>query len=372
MDKKITEMTIVLGLLGIILVSVLNSFDISIIIKNSIGILIICTIQLFRNLYYNSLKYLISIELLITLVLSYFNIEAIIAILPILLFDMLSKYINIFYIILANIVLIFIITNNNVIFFLFYVVVVNLYFYEYKNLFNNIEELKKSNRLIREDNRQLNKKLTNIDKYIEQNQLVVSLKERNYISQKMHDSLGHRITSSLMQLEVTKEIMNSDVDASKKHLINAMNNLKEGMDEIRSFLKNIKPREKVIGIEDIKKDVLKFQANTSIKTIFNVSGNLDKLRNKHWVVIQANIQEALTNCGKYSKATKVEISIVGYYKMVRVEIRDNGIGCPKIHKSLGLLGMEERINTINSKINFYNDKGFVINMIIIMEENNEH
>lgn len=367
-----TEMTIVLGILGIIVVSSLNSFDINIIIKNSIGILIICIMQLFSNLYYNTLKYLISIELLISLFFLYFDIEAIIAILPILLFALLSKYINIFYIVIANILLIFAIANNYMFIGLLHVVVVNLYLYEYKNLFESIEELKKINRLTREDNRELNKKLTNIDKYIEQNQLVISLKERNYISQKMHDSLGHRITSSLMQLEVTKEIMDSDIVASKKHLINAMNNLKEGMDEIRIFLKKIKPREKVVGIEDIKRDIFRFQANTGIKTVFKVTGNLDNLRNKHWTVIQANIKEALTNCGKYSMATKVDISIAGYSKIVRIEIRDNGIGCPKIHKSLGLLGMEERTNTINSKINFYNDKGFVINMIIMMEGNNEH
>lgn len=48
----------------------------------------------------------------------------------------------------------------------------------------------------------------------------------------------------------------------------------------------------------------------------------------------------------------------------RVEIRDNGRGVEKLSKGLGLRGIEERLEEINGRVEYYNDNGFVVNMII--------
>ena len=129
------------------------------------------------------------------------------------------------------------------------------------------------------------------------------------------------------------------------------------------MLNHIKPKEKVIGIEDIKESILKFKFNTMIKTILNIKGDIEKLSLSEMVVIQENIKEALTNASKYSDASEVRINIFVFNKFARVEVRDNGVGCKVIKKSLGLSGMEKRLIDIGGNLECFNDNGFVVNMI---------
>lgn len=183
------------------------------------------------------------------------------------------------------------------------------------------------------------------------------------MAQKLHDHLGHRITSSLMQLEVTKETIDLDKEMSKKYLNTAMDNLRTGMDEIRKMLKGVKPREKVLGVEDIKEHILKFQYSSRIRTNLKIEGDLEKITIKLWIIIEENLKEALTNIAKYSEANLVTISILVYNKILRVEVRDNGKGSDFKTIGLGLKGIRERVERENGRVECFNDEGFVINMV---------
>ena len=203
-----------------------------------------------------------------------------------------------------------------------------------------------------------------MEKYLDQNNIITVLKERNFIAQKLHDHLGHRITSSIMQLEVTKEMIGNNDEIAKKYLDTAMSNLREGMEEIRDFLRQVKPGQSVIGIETIKELVLKFQYATGIETVFLCDGDTSAIRLMELKIIEENIKEALTNAAKYSNATKITVSILVFNMFYRVEIRDNGNGAEKLSKGLGLRGIEERLEEINGRVEYYNDNGFVVNMVI--------
>jgi signal transduction histidine kinase len=170
-----------------------------------------------------------------------------------------------------------------------------------------------------------------------------------------------------MQLEVTKETLGKNDELANKYLITAMDNLREGMDEIRDVLTSVKPRDKVMGIENIKEQLLKFEYSTDMRTSFNIEGDTDKLILKVWMVIQDNLNEALTNAAKYSMANEIKLSIFIYNKIARIEFRDNGKGYEKLNKGLGLRGIEERVQSLGGRVQYYNDKGFVINMIFNLE-----
>ena len=48
------------------------------------------------------------------------------------------------------------------------------------------------------------------------------------------------------------------------------------------------------------------------------------------------------------------------------------IGAEKLSKGLGLRGIEERLEEINGRVEYYNDNGFVVNMVINKGRQNEH
>ncbi|MFQ7002150.1 MAG: sensor histidine kinase [Clostridium sp.] len=147
-----------------------------------------------------------------------------------------------------------------------------------------------------------------------------------------------------------------------------MENLRVGMEEIRTVLRNVKPKDRTITIENIKKLLLEFQYNSGIKTHFHLEGEVEKLGVKRLIVIEENIKEALTNTLKYSKASQINVSILIYNKVARIEIKDNGQGSSNIKKGLGLIGMEERLEKINGNMKIDGSDGFTLNMILNLED----
>ncbi|SFU35477.1 Signal transduction histidine kinase [Clostridium sp. DSM 8431] len=272
---------------------------------------------------------------------------------------------------IINFIVIITVISSNFTFFkepisneIIYTILLYLYLFEAESKFKDKIELKRLNKLQGLQKDMLQEKVVNIRKYMEQKDITAALKERNYMAQKIHDHMGHRVTSAIMQLEVVKETMGKSNEISMKYLLTAMDSLRCGMDEVREFLRNSKPGEGVVSLEEIKKDLLSFQYSTNIKTHIEIKGDIKRFKTSQIAVIQDNLREALTNASKYSKASNLYFSINVYNKFARIGIRDDGRGSSDITKSLGLMGMEERIEAINGKIQFYNDEGFVINMII--------
>jgi signal transduction histidine kinase len=72
------------------------------------------------------------------------------------------------------------------------------------------------------------------------------------------------------------------------------------------------------------------------------------------------VQEALTNIGKYAKASKVLVSVHGYPTHVAVQVRDDGEGFdpatvrPTSH---GLSGMRHRVESAGGRLSITSRPG---------------
>lgn len=257
-----------------------------------------------------------------------------------------------------------IISKESIAIFSLYSLIVYLYMDSLYKRESSEKDLKSNYKIEREENHKLVEKLAYMDNYRKHTNTMAQINERNYIAQSLHDKLGHSVTSSIMQLQVSKAMMDKDKKLSMEYLNSAIENLSEGMDDIRLVLRNLKPQEEIIGIESIKTLLAEFQNNSNIFTEIKVSGDIGKIDSNYWIVIEDNLKEALTNAYKYSSATKIEMNIEVYNKFLRIDINDNGKGCEKVFKGLGLRGMEERIKTIDGTISFSSGEGFSVSMII--------
>lgn len=339
------------------------------IILNIVFIISINLLQILKNIKNINFKIVTIVQLLgICLWFISLDNKSLMLLLPITLFELINEYVWLYSNIFLSYLISIFIFKENLVYVLIYILIVNLYLYEIKRNEESIYKLKSIYKQVRDEKFLIERKVDNFNKYLEQNEVVVSLRERNFMAQKVHDHLGHKIASSIMQLEVTKETLGKDNELSKKYLVSAIENLRTGMEEIRQVLRNIKPEERSTTLEDIKDRLLKFQYDTGIKVNFKTQGNTTKLNIRVLTVIEENLNEALTNILKYSKASKVDISIYIYNKIIRVEVKDNGIGCSKLNKGLGIKGMEERMGRINGRIEIDNDYGFRINMIFSLED----
>ncbi|MCB2357027.1 sensor histidine kinase [Clostridium estertheticum] len=226
-----------------------------------------------------------------------------------------------------------------------------------------IEKLTICNDSLKEKNYKLRAKLNDQIEYKKQIIYTSQLKERNNIAQEIHDKLGHSISGSLMQLEAAKLLVDKDSSKSKLIIQNIINVLREGMESIRFTLKNIKPEVEQLGINKVKLLVDEFKNKGKINAKLYYSNELDKITYIEWKVICDNIQEVFTNIIKYSQANNVKVNVEVLNTLIKVEIKDDGIGCFRIEKGLGLSGIEERTMNLNGKVIFDGYSGFSVIML---------
>lgn len=210
----------------------------------------------------------------------------------------------------------------------------------------------------------LTKTLNENTAYIRQSEYTYKLEERNRISQEIHDKIGHSLTGAMFQMEAAKRLMEIDKQKATELLQNAINISKDGIESIRMTLKNMKPPTEQVGIHQLKLIIDQFNNKQQIKAVLTSEGNLEIIAPIQWKIIHENVTEALTNTMKYSRATQVSIDIKILNKIIRAEVKDNGVGTEKIKKGLGIIGMEERTASVNGKIIVDSSHGFSVTMLL--------
>lgn len=244
-----------------------------------------------------------------------------------------------------------------------------IYILVYKS-YKKIENLKNQNDELRKSIYSLYNKIDKSIEHEKQVRYTAQLEERNKISQKIHDSIGHAISGSLMQLEAAKVLMDKDKDHAQKLMQNVIDVLRDGLESIRIALRDIKPPVEQMGINRVKLIVDEFMVKSHIETSLICKGSLDKITYAQWNIIVENLKEALTNVLRYAKASKVTVSIEVLNKFIKTQIKDNGIGSYTIKKGLGLMGIEERSESMGGKVIIDGSMGFTVIFLLPLEEGN--
>lgn len=210
----------------------------------------------------------------------------------------------------------------------------------------------------------LNNKLIKEKDMQEQILHTARLEERNEISIRLHDKIGHTISGTLLQLEAAKIIFDVDPKKSISILDSCINNLREGMDDIRAVLRNIRPKEEELGINRIKKILDEKIKGTNIKGKVKYEGDLEKISFKIWLLFIQVTTEITTNSIKYSNCDLIAINLEVLKKFIKLEIKDNGIGCQNIKKGIGISSIEERVENLGGKLILNGDEGFSVIILI--------
>ena len=190
------------------------------------------------------------------------------------------------------------------------------------------------------------------------------LEERNRIAQKLHDELGHTLSGSTMQLEAIQLILDKDPAKAKEMLAQVTKGLREGTDEIRQILKNIKPESASLNISNIRVLASNAQERAGIKTEVIYDTSIADISQNQWQVITANIREAMTNMMKHSNATRATIQFERLNRLFKVTVKDNGKGCAHVESGLGIAGMEERCAQIGGQLVVDGSHGFSVILLL--------
>lgn len=192
------------------------------------------------------------------------------------------------------------------------------------------------------------------------------LDEKAKLAQTLHDQLGHSINGSIYQLEATKVLLEQKPDNAKERIQAVIDQLREGMDEIRAILRNEKPQKYKLAMIQLQQ-LCEECSKSSVKAELDIKGDLADVPDRYLEILLDNLFEGVTNALKYSKCTRINLMIHVMNQMVRCSISDNGVGCSDFVDGMGIAGMRRRMRNINGVLDFETTMGFTINMLLPLE-----
>jgi signal transduction histidine kinase len=184
-------------------------------------------------------------------------------------------------------------------------------------------------------------------------------KERNRMAREIHDGLGHYLTTVHMQIQAARAIMKSDMNRADMALKTAQNVTKEALADVRRSVAALR------SLDDDKKPLLdkitqltKHIEGTGVSVDFSVTGEPRELSPQVQLMLFRAVQEGLNNALKYAQATKVLVTLDFQDSSVaRLLVKDDGLGAENMEGGYGLLGLQERVHSLNGLIEVHTEKG---------------
>lgn len=192
----------------------------------------------------------------------------------------------------------------------------------------------------------------------------VLLKERNRISSEMHDTVGHTMTTSIVELEAAKMLFYEQPDLAYAKLLLASEQIRKSMHELRMVVRKMSEGENILdfnqSIESLAKEVKKHTEHNIVVDMERCEGLLTIQEN----ILYRAIQESITNSLKHGKAQEVLITGVITPDRYEVQIIDNGLGCDVIEEGFGMHNMIQRVNSIGGMVEFSSKGSQGFNVLI--------
>lgn len=229
---------------------------------------------------------------------------------------------------------------------------------------NKVNELEHLYDDVRRYSYELENTKKQVEAYSKRVEELTQLEERNRISEEIHDTIGHRLTALLIQMEAGLRVMDLDASKGRELLEESRDNLRESIDVLRETVRGMKPKAYRNFIASIEDMVGEFKKRTRVNVVFSLLGNPVKLYPGVEMVLYRNLQESLTNSVKHGKSHNIEVTLKYIEGAVALTVKDDGTGCLRINKGMGILGMEERTSFVGGRINLFSNEGFILECIV--------
>jgi len=185
--------------------------------------------------------------------------------------------------------------------------------------------------------------------------------ERKRLSRELHDQVGQMLTALRMEVGHAERARFSDGPfaahtAECKSLIDTI------VGTVRDLSMGLRPSMlDDIGLGPALQWLARDHSRRfSCPVNVTLEGDLDSLPEVYRTSTYRIVQEALTNCARHAKASRIDISAQGAAGWLRLWIRDNGVGIRQASSSksgLGILGIQERVRELSGTMAIFSEPG---------------
>lgn len=169
------------------------------------------------------------------------------------------------------------------------------------------------------------------------------LKERNTIAREIHDTVGHTLTTVLLEMEAGERLMKTNMDLATDKIKLAKGQVRKGLSDIRESVNTLKEGRKILEFVPSIKLLISETTQNGDVFIYDEISELPRLTDQQEKVLYRALQEGLTNGIKHGKSTAFVFKLKYENSYVKFFLQDNGEGTDKIIRGFGLTAMEQRV-----------------------------
>jgi signal transduction histidine kinase len=163
------------------------------------------------------------------------------------------------------------------------------------------------------------------------------------------------MTALGIELGNLEDVRGADPETFRERLEEAKKLNADAMRAIRDLAMGLRPSMlDDLGLEAaLQWQGREFSRHTGVPATVHVAGGLDDLPDSQRTCIYRVVQEALTNCARHARATKVLVSVKAEGDEISVLVKDDGIGFSSkssVRGGLGLLGIQERVQALDGQV----------------------
>ncbi len=197
--------------------------------------------------------------------------------------------------------------------------------------------------------------------YADQAEELAVAKERNRLAREMHDTLGHRLTVAVVQLEGAERLIASDPERAAQMVRTVREQVRAALGELRHIVAALRtPLEADLPLpKALTRLADDFEKATGLTVHRSLPETMPPLPPALHLTLYRTAQEALTNVQRHAEARQVWLTLHVDDDAVTLQIRDDGRGLPPDAEQhgFGLRGLRERATQLGGELRLESSVG---------------
>lgn len=193
--------------------------------------------------------------------------------------------------------------------------------------------------------------------------------EREQLAAELHDSVGHNLLATSVQLRNAQALWDADLQAAERSVELAKRAVDDALVDTRIAVDSVRSRNERFSLAAALPELIDRLASPSLDVELTLNGSVDSVDQLTQITLYRVAQEALTNAVRHAEASSIAVRHSAGPSEIAVAIADDGQGfdvdADAVH--LGLRGLEERLHRIGGRLEVESRPGAGTTLTAIVE-----
>jgi signal transduction histidine kinase len=184
--------------------------------------------------------------------------------------------------------------------------------------------------------------------------------ERRKISRELHDQVGQHLSAVLIELGNVESAMSRSDAPLRRRLDSARRLAEASIAKVRDLALMLRPSmlDDLGLVAALRWHAREISRRTGISAEVAADGVSEDLPNEYRTCIFRVVQEAMNNAVQHAKPARIRVTLRQRAGEIQAVIQDDGAGFdPLQDKGMGMLGMQERVQTLGGVLQIDSEPG---------------